>query len=190
MDRSSKKALAEQQTVVFVDATGFYLLPAVGRTYAPMGKPPLLRETLTRDHRSLIGALTLDGRVFVHGQDQSLCSTEVVRVFKHVLRHIVGKVRIVWDGASIHYGAVTELLQSGATNRITLVRLPRYAPELNPAEKVWSTMKRSLANHCLRTGLDLLAAVKNRLKRQQYRSGLLDGYLTGTGLSPPAPARP
>ena len=51
-------------------------------------------------------------------------------------------------------------------------------------------MKRSLANHCLRTGLDLLAAVKNRLKRQQYRSGLLDGHLTGTGLSPPAPARP
>ncbi|GAA0471293.1 hypothetical protein Ade02nite_34650 [Paractinoplanes deccanensis] len=62
--------------------------------------------------------------------------------------------------------------------------------ELNPAEKVWSTMKRSLANHCLRTGADLLTAVKNRLKRQQYRPALLDGYLTGTGLSPPTPARP
>jgi hypothetical protein len=52
---------------VCVDETGFYLLPAVGRTYAPMGQTPILRETLTRDHHSLIGALTLTGRVFVQG---------------------------------------------------------------------------------------------------------------------------
>ncbi|SNY71453.1 hypothetical protein [Paractinoplanes atraurantiacus] len=32
-------------------------------------------------------------------------------------------------------------------------------------------------------------AVKNRLKRMQSRVGLIDGYLTGTGLSPPSPTR-
>jgi hypothetical protein len=36
------------------------------------------------------------------------------------------------------------------------------------------------------------AAVKNRLKKMkmQYRHGLIDGYLTGTGPLPPAPTRP
>ncbi|MEE1781696.1 IS630 family transposase, partial [Streptomyces sp. SP17BM10] len=37
----------------------------------------------------------------------------------------------------------------------------------------------------------LAAVVRNRLKRLQYRSDVLDGFLTGTGLSldlpPPSP---
>jgi len=88
--------------MVFVDQTGFSLLPAVGRTDAPSGRTPLLRETLTRDHRSLIGALTLDGRIFVQGQDRSLRSTDMVHFLKHLLRHIPGKLLIGWDGASLH----------------------------------------------------------------------------------------
>ena len=31
------------------------LLPAALRTYAPIGQTPVLEETLTRDHRSVIG---------------------------------------------------------------------------------------------------------------------------------------
>ncbi len=121
---AQKKAVAAQQTLVFVDESGFYLLPGVGRTYAPMGHTPVLRETLTRDHRSLIGALTLEGRVFVQGQERALCSTDVVRFLKHLLHHLAGKLLIVWDGAAIHYGAVKAFLRDGAAGRITLVRLP------------------------------------------------------------------
>jgi len=45
--------------------------------------------------------------------------------------------------------------------------LPAYAPELNPTEKVWSTLKRGLANLPARTAAALAKAVKNRLKRMQ-----------------------
>ena len=51
-------------------------------------------------------------------------------------------------------------------------------------------MKGSLANLAVRTATDLTAAVKNRPKRMQYRTSLIDGYLTGTGLSPPTAAGP
>jgi|SRR5215212_1774527 len=38
-----KKALKEGRTIVFADQSGFYLLPAVVRTYAPIGQtPPVL----------------------------------------------------------------------------------------------------------------------------------------------------
>ncbi|MBG0561553.1 transposase, partial [Actinoplanes aureus] len=77
-----------------------------------------------------------------------------------------------------------------ARSWLRVYRLPVYAPELNPVEKVWSTMKASLANLAVRTATDLTTAVKNRLKRMQYRHGLIDGYLTGTGLSPPTSAGP
>ena len=37
-----KGALKEGRTIVFCDQSGFYLLPMVVRTYAPVGKTPIL----------------------------------------------------------------------------------------------------------------------------------------------------
>jgi hypothetical protein len=47
---------------------------------------------------------------------------------------------------------------------------------------VWSHLKRSLANLAKRDISQLTALVKTRLKRMQYRPGLLRGFLAGTGL--------
>jgi transposase len=69
-----------------------------------------------------------------------------------------------------------------ARSWLTVFQLPAYAPELNPVEGVWSSMKRSLAN-LTKQGIDqLVVLVKTRLKRMQYRPGLIDGFLAKTGL--------
>ena len=47
---------------------------------------------------------------------------------------------------------------------------------------MWPNLKRSLVN-LTKHGIDQLAGlIKTRLKRMQYRRGLIEGYLTGTGL--------
>ena len=104
-------------------------------------------------------------------------------------QQLSGPIVLIWDRLSLHK---TPKIRAAFARRrwLRVYELPAYAPELNPVEKVWSTMKRSLANHGLRTAKALAAAVKNRLKRMQYRPGLVDGYLAGTGLSPPALAKP
>jgi hypothetical protein len=49
-------------------------------------------------------------------------------------------------------------------------------------EAVWSNLKRSLAN-LTKQGIDqLVVLIKTRLKRMQYRSSLIDGFLAKTGL--------
>jgi hypothetical protein len=48
----SKKAIEEERTLVFVDQFGFYLLPGMVRTDAPVGQTPLVRAPLSRDHLS------------------------------------------------------------------------------------------------------------------------------------------
>jgi len=65
---------------------------------------------------------------------------------------------------------------------LTVCQLPAYAPELNPVEAVWSHLKRSLANLAKRNLGQLAALIKTRLKRMQYRPGLINGYLAKTGL--------
>jgi hypothetical protein len=47
---------------------------------------------------------------------------------------------------------------------------------------VWSHLKRSLANLAKRSLAELTSLVKTRLRRMQYRPGLLDGFLARTRL--------
>ena len=60
-----------------------------------------------------------------------------------------------------------------------------------PTEGTWSSMKNSLGNlDSYSTPRQLAAIMKNRLKRIQYRPGLIEGFLAQGGLSPsPNPNR-
>jgi hypothetical protein len=123
------------------------------------------------------------------GQPKGFREPDLIRLLDAAYQQLQAPIVLVWDGLSAHKSPPIRAAVA-ARPWLRVYQLPAYAPELNPVEKVWSGMKRSLANHCVQTATDLVAAVKNRLKRMQYRSGLIDGYLTGTGLSPPSPTRP
>jgi transposase len=70
----------------------------------------------------------------------------------------------------------------GARAWLTVYQLPPYASELNPVEAVWSNLRRSLANLTKQNIDQLTALVKTRLRRMQYRPGLLNGFLAKTRL--------
>ena len=86
-----------------------------------------------------------------------------------------------WADLTTHVSrAMRELI--GARDWLTVFQLPPYASELNPVEPVWSHLKRSLANLTKTSLAQLTALVKTRLRRMQYRPGLLDGFLASTRL--------
>ncbi len=64
---------------MFADQSGFYLLPAVVRTYAPVGKTPILKENLTReDHLSAMSGITLEGKLYMIEQDRAFKGEDAV----------------------------------------------------------------------------------------------------------------
>jgi transposase len=65
---------------------------------------------------------------------------------------------------------------------LTVFRLPAYAPDLNPTEGVWAHLKKSLANLAPHTTDQLAAAARTRLKKMQYRTGLINSFIAETGL--------
>jgi transposase len=103
---------------------------------------------------------------------------------KHLVRHYATSfeaVQVVWDNLNAHVShAMTGLIT--ARPWLTVFRLPPYVPELNPVEPVWSHLKRSLANLTKHNITELTTLVKTRLRRMQYRPGVLDGFLAKTGL--------
>jgi len=107
--------------------------------------------------------------------------TGYARLLDDAHRQLGGPIVLVWDNLNTHTSrAMRELI--AARLWLTVYQLPAYAPELNPVEAVWSHLKRSLANLAKRNLSQLAALVKTRLKRMQYRPGLIDGFLAKTGL--------
>ena len=96
-------------------------------------------------------------------------------------RQLDGPVVLAWDNLNTHTSrAMRELI--AARDWLTVFQLPSYASELNPVEPVWPDLKRSLANLVKQDIGQLTALVKTRLRRMQYRPGLLEGFLAKPGL--------
>jgi transposase len=178
-----KRAIKEGRTIVFADQSGFYLLPAVVRTYAHIGQTPILHERLSRDHLSVMSAITLEGKLYMIEQERSFKGEDVVRFLKHLMRQIPGKLLVVWDGSPIHRGrAVKEFLASGASRRLKLEQLPGYAPDLNPDEGIWKHLKYvELKNLCCQSLVDLKVELRKAKERLRHKRDVILGCIRQPG---------
>jgi transposase len=184
MARHQKGAQVQGQPIFFIDESGFYPLPSVVRTYAPMGQTPILREWYTRDHLSAISAISPEGKLYFHCQDRAINSADIVAFLDHLLRRVPGRVVIIWDGAPIHRSQVIkEFLANGAARRIHLEPLPAYAPELNPGEGLWAQLKGvELRNVCCFSLPHLGAELRAAVKRVRQSPRIIHGFFKGAGL--------
>jgi transposase len=166
-----------------VDQSGFYLLPCVVRTYAPVGKTPIVHEHLSRDHLSVISAITLEGKLLMMEQERSFKSQDVVRFLRHLLGQIPGKLLVIWDGSPIHRGRVVkDFLSSGASRRLKLEQLPGYAPDLNPEEGIWKHLKYvELKNVCCQNLSELKVELRKAKERLRHKRDVILGCIRQPG---------
>lgn len=167
-----------------MDESGFYLLPSVVRTYAPVGKTPILHHRLSHDHLSVIGAVGRHGKLYFQVYEEAIRSTEVIRFLKHLLRHIPGKLLILWDGAAIHRSkAIRQFLQEGAAARIQLERFPGYAPEVDPEEGIWRHLKRAeMRNLCCADLRETRREFRAACQRLRQKPAIIQSCLRHSGL--------
>ena len=137
--------------IVFVDESGFLLVPSVHRTWAPRGLTPIHRHLYRRDKISVISGIAVSpsrkrlGLYYRLHVKKNVKHPQVCDFLRHLLRHLRGYVIVLWDNGTIHKGdPIRELCRRFP--RVRLEALPPYAPELNPDEGVWNLAKRLLAN--------------------------------------------
>lgn len=145
--RHSKKGVEEHAHIVLIDETGLFLNPLVRRSWAPVGQTPILDAWgCHRDKVSVIGAVSISpvaqrlGFYFATDPDGYFTAEKVVEFLRDLLRHLRGKVIVVWDGGPNHKGPVIRKFLA-KNKRLHLERLPAYSPDLNPVEAVWSWLK-------------------------------------------------
>jgi transposase len=179
-----KGAQAQGQTILFIDESGFYPLPSVVRTSAPVGHTPILKEWWTREHLSAISAISPEGKLYFHYQDHAINSEDVVTFLEHLLCEVPGRMIVIWDGAPIHRShPIRAFLANGAAPRLRLERLPAYAPDLNPGEGLWQQLKGvELRNVCCFDIPHLRHELRDAVKRVRRKPRLIHGFFRGAKL--------
>ncbi len=194
-----KSPVAEQGAwLVFEDESGQGLRPPRGRTWGRRGRTSIVTVTGGSNRRVSLAALIAvkDGQqprlVFRihagrHG-DKRKGFTEAgyVRLLDAARQQLGGPIVLIWDNLNTRVSRAMRALVA-ARDWLTVFQLPAYASELNPVESLWPHLKRSLANLVKRDIAQLTSLVKTRLRRMQYRPGLIEGFLAGTrlDLTPP-----
>jgi transposase len=174
--------------LVFVDESGFLLIPSVRRTWAPVGRTPLLRHWQRHDRISVISGLSVSPRrqrlgLYFQLHDENLHAAEVCGFLRELLRHLRGHVIVLWDGGKIHKGPLVRAL-CAEFPRLHLERFPPYAPELNPDEGVWTLAKGRLANGRPDNRSTLGAHLLVTLLGIRHSPRLLRGCITQSDLPP------
>ena len=105
-----------------------------------------------------------------------------VRVFLHaLLAHLRGAVVLLWDEGSIHQRRLVQAYLA-AHPRVQPESFPTYAPELNPAEHVWTHLDRSLANGAPPDLGDLRGRLHGALRRLRSSQDLLGACIGASEL--------
>ena len=172
--------------LVFLDESGFLLIPNVRRTWAPRGATPVVRHRYRHDRVSAISAVTVSPRrhrcgFYAHLHVDNITHVEVAIFLRLLLRHLRGHIVLLWDGGPIHRGPdVRRLLARNP--RLHVERFPAYAPELNPDEWAWSYLKLQLANGKPDSLEELLADLSRAIKGIRRRPHLSRGFVVGSKL--------
>ncbi len=68
---------------------------------------------------------------------RTIRAPQVVDFLAHLLRHLPGRLLVIWDRSKTHRSHLVGEFVAGQRGRLTLDYLPAYAPELNPVEYIW-----------------------------------------------------
>lgn len=149
---------------MFEDEAGFSMVSPIKRTWSRRGKTPVIRTSLDHHERlNILGAVLVSPkgkkiRLSVKSYWDTLTGKEVIAFLKQILRLVHGHIVLVWDRHPIHRRAlVKEFIQT--QKRLHVFEFPVAAPELNPAEHIWTQTKEYTAGTAPHNKYELQANV-------------------------------
>lgn len=188
-------AAAQGAWICFEDEAGQTLRPPKARTWGRRGQTPVVTVTGKGSGRvSIAGLLCLapgqQGRLLFRtithrgrqGERSSFTEADYIALLDTAHRVLNAPIVLCWDNLNTHLSKHMRALID-TRDWLTVIRLPAYAPDLNPTEGVWSHLKRGIANLTARSVDHLAHTVKRHLRQIQNQPDLAAGFLAQTGMT-------
>ena len=160
---------------MFVDESGFLLIPNVVKTWAPVGQTPVHHHVYRRDRISVISGVSVSPKrqrlnLYYYLFYDNIGQEEVCLFLRHLLRHLPRQVIALLDNSSTHKGEpLEELLRQHP--RLHIEHFPSYAPELNPDEGVWSQINSTGG------GEYAMSSIRDRWMSRKYLGTVRHGFI-------------
>jgi hypothetical protein len=164
------------------------LQPIVGRTWAPVGRTPVLVQRERRDRYSVIAAMTYRPQarrrpfgMYFLAYNENVNTWAATEFIRRSCRTLGKKLLVVWDNLRVHHAAQKAL--SRMRGSLSFAYLPPYAPQANPVEFLWAHSKgKDLANYVPDTKAELGEHLVHTLCRTRRRCDVLKGCFHAAGL--------
>ena len=170
------------------DESGYSLVSPLKRTWAPCGKTPRVRTSLNHHQRlNLLGAVLVPHtqktlRLSMRSYTCTLTGVQVVAFLKQLLREISGDIVLVWDNHPIHQRKWVEEFIAQEP-RLHVYWFPKCAPELNPAEFIWTQVSEQTASTAPRNLFELRKTIFTGVAKIRRSQARLQSCLSASDLS-------
>lgn len=142
------------------------------RAWLKRGERTVVKVNRKREAQSCIGFLNQKSFI-CHLYDMPWQNQEeVLNAFKVFLTTYPDKnICVIWDNASFHKGKdIRAALRGGELlERVHLIALPPYAPDMNPIEHVWNDSKSAIGNRQYDTFKETREAFRHHIARRTFK---------------------
>ena len=136
--------------VFCADETRMQLQAITRKAWIKKGEKTVIKVERSDDYQNYLGFLNQrTSKCHVFEIDWGRQNEIIKATAEFIKLYPNKKICIIWDNASCHKGILIRqaLSKGGLLERVHLVNLPPYAPDHNPIEHVWNTIKDKLANN-------------------------------------------
>jgi len=164
----ARQAKREKAAIYWGDEMGLRSDHVAGTSYALLGHTPLVRATGQRFGCNMISAITNRGHLafmVFHGKFDARLFVEFMQ---RLLKQAAVKVYLIVDGHPVHRSVIAKEFVQANAERLRLIRLPGYCPELNPDELLNQDVKTNAVGKSRPTNrTEMMTGVRSHLYRRQ-----------------------
>ena len=170
------RAKRENALIFFADEAGMRSDYHAGTTWSPKGKTPVVKATGARFSFNMISAVNARG----HFRFMTVEGAVTAKVFRDFLKRLISgvdrKVILIVDGHPTHKAKLVKRFVEDNADRIELIVLPPYSPELNPDELVWAHVKKKVAKATISTKDEMKCAVISAMRSLLKTPTIVAGF--------------
>ena len=135
--------------IYFEDECHFQRNTTIVRAWFLKGTTPEIKSPPVREKVSIMGAMGMDNGQLIT-MNSEIFNADSFRAF---VRKIVKEAKtdkrilLVLDNARFHHAVINREFIASLKDKIKLMYLPAYSPELNPIESFWKKTRRSVTHN-------------------------------------------
>ena len=177
------RAKRENALIFFADESGIRSDYHAGTTWAMKGKTPVVKATGARFSLNMLSAVNALG----HFRFMTVEGGVTANVFREFLKRLISgmdrKIILIVDGHPTHRAKLVKRFVQDNAERLELVFLPPYSPELNPDELVWAHVKKRIAKTTSKTKDELKRTIDRAMRSLQKMPQVVSRFFHTTTCS-------